>query len=518
MDFIPGGEYSLVNWSRPTQKQVHLDGFFIDKYEVSNKDFKEFITAGGYLKKDFWKFPFVRDGKEIPLEEAVKVFKDRTGLPAPRGWINQNYPEGKADFPVTDITWYEAAAYAEFRGKALPTVFQWEKAARDGAFDPRYNAMPWGFIKQGETTNNRANFSNTTALPVQSLEFGMSPFGVYNMAGNVAEWCLNRSSNKFVTSGGAWNDLPYSFGDYGEYPGFSSSERLGFRCVLNFSDAQGDQGAEPLPPPETDYKTWLMHYEYDKNPLQAQIVETQESDSWTREKITFAGENNELAIAYLYLPKNYARPLQVVHYLPPGDVVAGLRYLPDSVEMFLTPILKSGRAVFTVVLKGYNQRPFPPNYLAPERTTVEFRKQAVNWMTDLRRGLDYLETRPEVDFKKLTFVGISNGANLGLLTIGVEKRYNSAVFIGVGVDKEWQNWIPEANFINFAPHARMPKLLVHGRYDETHPLATFFEPLYKLMNEPKKLVMYDGGHIPTIEFLATTVNGWLDEKYGAPAK
>jgi serine/threonine protein kinase/formylglycine-generating enzyme required for sulfatase activity len=524
---VPSAEYSLVNWSRPTQKQVHLDGFFIDKYEVSNKDFKEFITSGGYLKKEFWKFPFVKSGKEIALEEAVKEFKDRTGLPAPRQWSNQNYPEGKAEYPVTDITWYEAAAYAEFRGKRLPTVFQWEKAARDGAFDPRYNAMPWGFIKQGETTNNRANFSSTTALPVRSLEFGMSPYGVYNMAGNVSEWCLNRSGNNFVTSGGAWNDLPYSFGDYGEYPGFYSSDKLGFRCVLNLPDATGDQGAEPLPPPEIpvyqasgeiDYKMWLTHYDYDKNPLHAQIIETQDGEAWTREKITFAGENGEQAIAYLYLPKNYARPLQVVHYLPPGDVVAGLRYLPDSVEMFLTPVLKSGRAVFTVVLKGYNQRPFPPNYVPPERTTVEFRKQAVNWMTDLRRGLDYLETRPEVDFKKLSFLGISNGANLGLLTVGVERRYNSAVFIGVGVDKEWRNWIPEANFINFAPHARMPKLLVHGRYDETHPLATFLEPLYKLMNEPKKLVIYDGGHIPTIEFLATSVNGWLDEKYGTPAK
>ena len=186
--------------------------------------------------------------------------------------------------------------------------------------------------------------------------------------------------------------------------------------------------------------------------------------------------------------------------------------------MFLTPILKSGRAVFTVVLKGYNQRPFPSNYIPPERTTIEFRKQAVNWMTDLRRGLDYLETRQELDFKKLTFLGISNGANLGLLTTGIEKRYNSAVFVAVGVDKAWQKWIPEANFINFAPHAKMPKLIVNGVYDETHPFKTFLEPLFKLMSEPKKLITYDGGHIPTNEFLATSVNGWLDERLGIPAK
>jgi formylglycine-generating enzyme required for sulfatase activity len=210
MVFVPAsGEYNLVNWSRPNQTTVRLDGFFIDKYEVSNREFKEFITAGGYLKREYWKYPFFKNGRQIPLEEAVRDFRDRTGLSAPRSWSNQDYPEGKADHPVTDITWYEAAAYAAFRGRRLPTVYQWEKAARDGINDPRYNAMPWGLIRQGETTDNRANFSAASPVPVESLEFGMSPYGAFNMAGNVAEWCLNRSGENFVTSGGAWNNLPY---------------------------------------------------------------------------------------------------------------------------------------------------------------------------------------------------------------------------------------------------------------------------------------------------------------------
>ena len=60
----------------------------------------------------------------------MKELKDRTGLPGPRSWSSQNFPEGKADHPVTDITWHEAAAYATFRGKQLPTIFQWENAAQ----------------------------------------------------------------------------------------------------------------------------------------------------------------------------------------------------------------------------------------------------------------------------------------------------------------------------------------------------------------------------------------------------
>jgi serine/threonine protein kinase/formylglycine-generating enzyme required for sulfatase activity len=524
--FVAGGEYSLVNWSRSTESKVRLDDYFIDKYEVSNAEFKEFITAGGYWKKEFWKVPITKDGKPVPLDEALQLFKDKTGLPAPRSWTNQNFAEGKADFPVTDITWYEAAAYAEFRGKSLPTIFQWEKAARDGMFDPRYNAMPWGFIRQGETTDNRANFRGTGTVPVTANEFGMSPFGALNMAGNVSEWNLNQSSEGFITSGGAWNDLTYSFGDHGEYPGLYSENRIGFRCVLNTNPAD-DQGAEKIPSAETpdykpssdaDFKTWLTHYEYDKKPLNAKIVETTETDAWQREKITFTGEGGEQAIAYLYLPKNYPRPLQVLHYVPPGDVVRGLRSLPDSIEMFAAPLIKSGRAVFAVVLKGYVERAFPPNYALPDNSTVEFRKQMVNWITDLRRGVDYLETRSDLLKDKIGFLGISNGANVGLVLTAIETRYKTLVFESAGLEKDFRTRTAETSPIKFASEIKTQKLVINGRYDETFPLNTDAKPLFKLLREPKKIVLYDGGHIPTVEFFVPTVNNWLDETLGIVAK
>src|SRR5262245_17805489 len=130
MAFVPGGDYRLTSWWRPTEERVRLDAYFIDKFEVTNREYKEFINAGGYQKRQFWKYPFVKDGKSLTWEEGMLTFKDRTGLPGPRNWSSQDFPEGKAEHPVTDVTWYEAAAYAAFRGKQLPTIFQWEKAAR----------------------------------------------------------------------------------------------------------------------------------------------------------------------------------------------------------------------------------------------------------------------------------------------------------------------------------------------------------------------------------------------------
>ena len=524
MVFVPGGDYRLVAWARPTEERVRLDDYFIDKYEVSNQEYKEFINAGGYLKKQYWKYAFIKDGKTLSWEETISDFKDRTGLPGPRSWSNQNFSEGKAEYPVTDITWYEAAAYAAFRGKQLPTIFQWEKAARNGEVSALGNYMPWGIFYPGDTLDHRANFNNNGAMPVSSSEFGMSPFGSYNMAGNVSEWCLNEASSGFIATGGAWGDPSYTFAEYGTFPGFYNSNKLGFRCALNSAGATGDQGAMrieikheiPVYTPSSDasFNNWLNYYRYDKTPLDPQIVEVKETGEWRREKISFNGAGGERAIAYIYLPKNFPRPLQVIHFVPAGDVQGGLRSLPASMEDRIAPFIKSGRAAFGVVIKGYIERLRPEGYSTPEPTTVEYREKIVNWITDVRRGLDYLETRSDIDASRIAFFGPSAGARIGLILAAVENRYRSVFLLGAGVVKYDTQSMAEANPINFAPHIRAPKLMAHGQYDEDTPLKTQAEPLFKLMREPKRMVLYDGGHIPPIEFLVTTMNGWLDETLG----
>ncbi len=226
MVFVPGGDYRLASWARPTDKVVLLDDYFIDKYEVTNREYKEFISANGYLKREFWRRPIVVNGREVAWEVAVREFKDRTSLSGPRSWTNQDFPEGKAEHPVTDISWYEAAAYAAFRGKELPTVFQWERAARGARIGgSNYFMMPWGPFTG--TIERRANFSGRGTMPVDSLEFGLSPFGCYHMAGNVAEWCRNDSPEGFIVTGGSWEDPPYLFGNYGPYPGSYSFQQSG---------------------------------------------------------------------------------------------------------------------------------------------------------------------------------------------------------------------------------------------------------------------------------------------------
>jgi formylglycine-generating enzyme required for sulfatase activity len=86
MVFVPGGDYQLQGWDIPYDGSVRLEDYFIDKFEVSNRQFKEFIDSGGYLDKRFWKEPIVRNGNIVSLEKGIAEFKDRTGLPGPRTW------------------------------------------------------------------------------------------------------------------------------------------------------------------------------------------------------------------------------------------------------------------------------------------------------------------------------------------------------------------------------------------------------------------------------------------------
>ncbi|HEX2640819.1 MAG TPA: SUMF1/EgtB/PvdO family nonheme iron enzyme, partial [Pyrinomonadaceae bacterium] len=413
MTFVPGGEYRLASSSRPSDDKVKLDDYFIDKYEVSNKDYKEFVSSGGYAKQEYWKVPIVRDGRTLSWQEAMSLFRDRTSLPGPREWSNQNFPDGKADHPVTGITWYEAAAYAEFKGKKLPTVFQWERAARNGPHQDASYKMPWGDQYSGDSFKNRANFDGTGTVPVDSEEFGISEFGAFNMAGNVSEWVLNEGADGYFATGGAWGEPPYTFSYFGVYPGLFESSKRGFRCVrLVAADrVAGDQGGAPLKKDQTvqtyerttdeQFRELAQKYDYVKTPLDAEVVEAIETPDWRREKVTFNGAGGKRAIAYLYLPHNAARPLQVVQWVAGSDVESGITAVPISAEGWMGPVVRSGRALLAVVTEGNSERPWPADFKKPPYDSVEWLDLIVNRYTDHRRGLDYLETRGDIDMTRV---------------------------------------------------------------------------------------------------------------------
>ena len=192
--------------------------FLIDKYEVTNEQFKKFVDAGGYTNKSFWYHPFYADGEEIPFETAIKLFVDRTGRSGSATWEAGNYPDNQAKHPVAGVSWYEAAAFATYVKKKLPTVFHWSVVAE---------------TSRTEFIAPLSNFSGKETTDVGSMA-GISTFGVYDIAGNVREWCSNEAAkiDQRYILGGGFNDPTYAFND--AYTQSAMNRSLGnwFRCIL----------------------------------------------------------------------------------------------------------------------------------------------------------------------------------------------------------------------------------------------------------------------------------------------
>ncbi len=521
---VPGGPYRMVGREAPTAIAVTLHAYDIDAYEVTNEQFREFVVAGGYADQRFWRHPFVLKGRTLSWTDAMRRHVDRTGLAGPREWSGQEFPRERGRHPVTGLTWYEAAAYCEFASKRLPTLFEWEKAARDGRYTHFEEVvMPWGLADPLGGIARRANFGSQGTEPVDSHPSGISPYGAYNMAGNVEEWTANPSGEERFATGGAWDDPMYVFANYLQVSAFHASASLGLRCArdvdgvtgerTDFAIPDGHATPEYRPVDDATFRTLLRHYAYDRGPLDPEVVQRLTTPDWTRETIRIAGPWPDRTVLYLYLPVRGTRPLQTIVFVAGSNTFLDAA-LSDETERIMGPHVKAGRAVMTVLVKGMRGRPWDAGRTAPALPSVQYRQELVLHATELRRGIDYLETRPELDLSRLAYVGFSKGAGSWLPFAAVDSRFRSVVLVGGGIDVNYVSALPEANSINFAPHVGAPTLLLNGRYDEENPWARHSLPLWRLLREPKRLTLIEGGHLPPAELRVPAINDWLDETVG----
>jgi len=491
-------------------KGVPLPDYWIDKYEVTNKQFKEFVDRGGYEKREYWKYPFVEDERILPWEQASARFRDETGRPGPATWKLGEFPRGQEAYPVRGVSWYEAAAYAEFAGRSLPTIFHWAWAA----------GLPWS-----DAVVPFSNFAAEGPAAAETFK-GMSPYGTYDMAGNVKEWCWNLAgSGKRYSLGGAWNEPLYMFNSPDALSPFDRAPNQGFRCA-KYLGPLPQNVTDPISPPSRDYqrekpvsddvfRLYRSLYSYDRTPLNPKIEPTSVSgEGWNRERISFdAAYGKERVLALLFLPKKSKPPFQAVILFPGSDVI----YLrsSDLLETWgFDFILKSGRAVLYPIYKGTFERGDGLQTDVPA-TTSFYRDHMILWAKDMRRSMDYLETRPEIDRNKVGFYGISWGGALGAILPAIENRLKVSVLALGGF------WLapalPEVDQLNFAPRVTIPTLMLNGRYDFFFPVETSQLPMFRLLGTPKehkRHKLYDSAHmIPFNEWVKETLN-WLDRYLG----
>ena len=183
MVFIPGGEFLMgtnddeqVIRDNPLHT-VYVDSFFMDKYPVTNQQYKEFLNANPqwhppstlYLLNINW-----IKSKEKPEHDGDYL----------RHWHEIDFPDEIADHPVTWVSWYAAMAYSKWVGKRLPSEAEWEKAARGGITGQNY---PWG----NTIDSSMANYHNQIGDTTKVGQYPPNGYGLYDMVGNVWEWCLD---------------------------------------------------------------------------------------------------------------------------------------------------------------------------------------------------------------------------------------------------------------------------------------------------------------------------------------
>ena len=202
MVYVTGGRTEVQMPGLSAVPALVLPDFYMDRHEVTNAEYRRFVQAGGYANDSLWNVPVERDGRTLSRDEARRLFVDRTGQPGPAGWEG-DVSRGQDSLPVGGVSWYEAAAYARFAGKSLPTIYHWNRAASTNAGARIIPGSNYG--GQGPWTGRTFG--------------GMSAFGTFDMAGNVREWTWNATGDKRFILGGGWVDASYAFSDaYAQAP------------------------------------------------------------------------------------------------------------------------------------------------------------------------------------------------------------------------------------------------------------------------------------------------------------
>jgi len=505
-----------------------LPAFLVDRREVTNGQFKTFVDAGGYRDQRYWKHEFRKDGRLLSWAEAMQAFVDRTGRSGPATWEAGDFPDGKADFPVSGVSWYEAAAFAEFAGKSLPTLEHWLAAA--------------GRPRESADLMALSNFGGRGPVAAGSTD-AITTFGAVDMAGNVREWCWNASALGRTLRGGAWSDQTYMFGNITQAPAFDRSERNGFRCVKY---QEGRTPAEKLlapygideirdfatekPVSDEVFAVYRRLFDYDARDLQARVEARDESrPDWIRERVSFtAAYGDERMIAQLYLPRTARPPYQTIVYFPGSDAIgAGPSDGLDqriTFDLFIRPFLKSGRAVLYPLYKGTHERNggrstyYRDLHLSGD-PTQEFADYQVMVVRDVQRSVDYLASRSDIDPRRLVFEGMSWGGYVAPMVLAVEQRFTAAILIAGGFDP-WVRPRPEVDLLNYAPRVRLPVLMLNGRYDMVVPLESAARPMFEFLAtspENKALRVYDSDHLPPRDEFIRESLAWLD-KYPGPVQ
>ncbi len=510
---IAGGSYGTFLVGTDGSPELELRDWKMDRYETSNRDYKAFVDAGGYRDSAHWEPPFQDGDRTLTRAAAMARFVDQTGRPGPATWVAGDYPTGQGEMPVGGVSWYEAEAYARWKGKSLPTIYHWAQAA--GVY------MSDGVVP-------RSNLGGTGPWAVGTPR-AVSFTGVSDLAGNVREWVYNESGGgQHFILGGGWSDPTYAFVDAYAQPPMDRSVINGIRLVhYDPADRNVALAMRPIPRKFTDwfkvpsvsdavFEGYRRQFDYDPLPLDTKVEHTDSasSEDWNAEFVSFtAAYGGERMQAWVFTPKRGKPPYQTVVFFP-GSGAINTHTSTTRRDMTASFVVKSGRAFVLPIYKSTYERSDTLTSDLPSESIL-WRDHVVMWGKDYCRTLDYLSSRSDIDTTKFAYFGYSWGGNMGGVIPAIEPRIKASVLYVAGLTMERGR--PETDPINFLPHIHIPVIMLNGKYDFFFPTETAQKPFFERLGTAaadKKWVVYEGGHdVPRPRLIAEAL-AWLDQYLG----
>jgi formylglycine-generating enzyme required for sulfatase activity/dienelactone hydrolase len=520
---------TLGGWTRNSlaDHREDIPAFAIGRTEVTNREFKEFVDAGGYDDPRYWQgFEFRDGGRTLTWQEARSRLVDSTNRPGPADWQFGAYPINAGPLPVSGISWYEAMAYARFRGLMLPTIHHWIRAAQS-PYDALYNTTAAIALQ--------SRFSADGPAPAGD-DIGLGPWGTLQMAGNVREWVANFAGDQAIALGGAWTEYPYPAGYTHAVPPMTRAPQYGLRLMQPPNEWRDEWSAattllhsdRPNLGPVSDEIFAGMRFLFTRGsgeqPERVQRETLSDTDLWSAELVDLIYAHGKKTSMVLVLPRRPQRPLQPILYGPPWGCCIANRPNREALEQLKGNefVVNGGRALVLPIWTGSYERAetidlfslLQPSSASLQRTT------ALGYSEDAGHVLDYLATRADMDTDHVGFLGLSLGAGtIGPLLLATEPRLKTAVLISGGLNfVEFVH--PMLDATNYAPRITVPVLMINGRFDQLYPYEQAQRPLFELLGTPsdrKAHVVFDVGHVDfPPNSLARITTDWFDKYLGPP--
>ena len=512
---IPGSQNNLVlpgiNFGN-----MNIETFSISKNEVSNKDFQAFINDDGYKNKTLWDFPITIDGMEYNYEESISYFIDKHGQFGPSEWSYGQFVDNGENLPVTGISWFEARAYARYKGYKLPNLFQWACAAGLAGFVSEIPDISSCNLK----SNNLWNVDDPR---------GVNQFGINNIAGNTREWVTNpqgEKRNRFSILGGSYFDNEYSFNDYHSLSPFDRSIGNGFRLVKNQDDAVADSldnfvidyaERDILKEPDVSddvFNIYKKQFNYKKYELDTKIDTIFENENYTtyRYEMVTPYENDEPLHGYvIYANKIKTNLKPIIHFPHAWAIFSNTDdwIIGDAIKEYNYLLMEGYAIIFPVYYSTYNRKKTLKTWWANESDT--YKSTMIKIGKDFKRSIDFIESKDEFDINNLSYIGYSWGSIMSNILLAIDNRVKSAFICAGGL--QVQKSKPEVEPAYFTRRITIPVMHITGKNDGIFDYENSQVPMQKLLgtsSKNKKMIVLDGvGHLIPKDIMIENHLEWL---------